>query len=87
MPSRFKHKQASLLWIGVFLFSLGIGLTTWLIFQTQIEKQRRQEQYNIIALMQKSYSKESLKTAYLAELLGLSCDQPTNIFDFSLLEG
>lgn len=42
--------------------------------------------YKIVAIVQTTDSKEPLKTVYLAELLNLSIDQPTNLYHFHLKE-
>ena len=46
-----------------------------------------QEQYRISAIIQTGPEKEALKTAYLAELLGLSLDQSTNLYAFDIKKG
>ena len=40
-------------------------------------------QYQIVAIVQTGPKKEALKTVYLAELLELSTDQPTNLYQFN----
>jgi hypothetical protein len=42
--------------------------------------------YYIVAIVQQGPDKDILKTEYLAELLGLSLDTPTNLFKLSLEE-
>jgi cell division septal protein FtsQ len=46
----------------------------------------RDSKYNIIAIVQRGPDKDVLKTEYLAESLGLSVDQPTNLYMLSLDE-
>lgn len=41
----------------------------------------------IVAIVQKSSEKEALKNAYLADLLRLSVDEPTNLFHLNVKEG
>jgi hypothetical protein len=43
--------------------------------------------YQIVALVQTGPEKEALKSAYLAEILGLSWDRPSNLYRFHLREG
>lgn len=58
-----------------------------LVYYRYIKKQRLlQPQYNIVAILQTTSDKEKLKTVYLAELLKLSVDQPTNLFRFNTKE-
>lgn len=40
------------------------------------------EKYKIVALIQTGPEKEALKTAYLAEILGLSADRPVSLYAF-----
>lgn len=42
--------------------------------------------YHIVALVQTCSNTEWLSTSYLAELIGLSADQPTNLYHFNCLE-
>jgi hypothetical protein len=46
------------------------------------EMQRNDPSYHIVAVVQTSPHVEGLKTSYLAELMGLSVDQPRNLFQF-----
>lgn len=45
---------------------------------------KHDEAYQVVAIVQKGPHKETLKTVYLAELLGLSIDQPTNLYQLNL---
>lgn len=47
----------------------------------------RDAKYNVVAIVQATPEKEALKTAYLAELLELSLDRPTNLYRFNSQEG
>ncbi|BBI18369.1 FtsQ-type POTRA domain-containing protein [Neochlamydia sp. S13] len=69
-----------------YAFTLAISgsASGGLIYYKYIKRQRLyNSQYNIVAIAQTTPDKEPLKTAYLAELLNLSIDQPTNIFRFN----
>jgi hypothetical protein len=75
--------RTAFLWIllitGFFTGSTAVGL----FYYRHVKKLRYQQpQYNIVALIQTTPDKELLKTIYLAELLNLSADQPTNLFRF-----
>lgn len=47
-------------------------------------KQEKVSKYNIVAIVQKNSEVESLKTAYLSEILDLSTDRPTNLYRFDI---
>lgn len=76
------------LWIllSILLVS-GIAFMGWLYYLHVKDLRLNDDQYRIVAIIQKSPQKESLKTMYLAQLLGLSLDQPTNIFKFNSKKG
>lgn len=59
---------------------------TMLYFKHVSEKQRHDPAYQIVAIVQSSSNTEDLKTVYLAELLNLSIDRPTNLYSFSSKE-
>jgi len=82
-----KNLQPIFKWSLLGIFLLGLLLTVWLFFEQQYDKRRHDPQYDIIALLQSSEGKESLKTAFLAELLNLSLDLPTNIFQYDAKQG
>lgn len=55
-----------------------------LMYYHYVKAQRANDpKYQIVALVQTCSQKEPLKTAYLAELLDLSLDEPTNLFRFN----
>lgn len=77
-------------WIIIFLSTLlisGLAWMGWLYNLHLKEKSMHDEQYNIIAIVQSSQQKESLKTLYLAELLNLSIDKPMNLYQFNVRQG
>lgn len=59
-----------------FVLSLG-GAFSWSYYQ---ERKLADEKYQIKAIVQTGPEKEALKSAYLAELLGLSVDSPTSLY-------
>jgi len=76
------------LWI--FLWTLAISGSAWLgwFYYVHLRGSRSHDpQYNIEAIVQSHPQKEGLKTVYLAELLKLSLDNPTNLYDFDIEEG
>jgi hypothetical protein len=78
----------ALLWIffSTLLIS-GSAFMGWLYFLHLKDRRLNDSQYQIVAIIQKTSQKESLKTMYLAELLGLSLDQPVNLYRFDSEEG
>jgi hypothetical protein len=76
--------RTACLWIMLFTLAISGSAFGGLIYYKYIKRQRLyNSQYNIVAIAQTTPDKEPLKTAYLAELLNLSIDQPTNIFRFN----
>lgn len=57
----------------------------WYLQEIQNKKEHN-PQFTIVALAQSTQSGEPLKSAYLAELLGLSTDQPQNLYQFNSRE-
>lgn len=64
----------------------GTGFVGWLAYYYHLQQRFEDPQYQIIALMQETSSPQILPTVYLAELLDLSLDQPTNIYKFNLVD-
>lgn len=83
--SDFLSLKRALIWIlsSALLFS-GTGLIIWLIYFHQLKQKFNDPHYQIIAIMQETVTPESLQTNYLAELLDLSLDRPTNLYQFDL---
>lgn len=76
------------LWIFIWTLVIsGIAWMGWLYYLHLKTASQNDKQYDIIAIMQSSHHQEGLKTVYLAELLGLSVDKPTNLYQFNLEEG
>lgn len=78
----------ALLWILVStLLVSGTAFMGWLYFLHVKDRRLHDDQYRIVAIIQKSAQKEALKTIYLAQLLDLSIDQPVNLYQFDGREG
>ena len=76
------------LWILLStLLVSGTAFMAWLYMLHEREIKRKDEQYKILAIVQSTSGPSALKTAYLAELLGLSIDKPVNLFQFDSHEG
>lgn len=80
--------STALLWI--FLSTLVVSGSICLIYyfckSNELSKSRM-SQYNITTIVQTGPQREALKTLYLAELLNLSFDKPTNIYAFNESDG
>lgn len=72
--------------LTALLFLLpAIGFTLYRVVRDHFVTRMLDEKYHIDTIVQTGLVKDALPTIYLAELLGLSCDQPTNFFTFDSL--
>lgn len=71
--------------LSTLIFS-GSVILGYLYFQHVKENHANNDAFNIIAIIQASSHHEALNTAYLAELLDLSIDKPTNLYKFNSKE-
>jgi len=86
MPKKIPLNTAlGLILLSVLLLSGSVGLGV-LYFQHVKENHASNNAFNIVAIIQTTSHHEALKTAYLAELLDLSTDQPTNLYRFNTKE-
>jgi hypothetical protein len=73
----------AMLWILLSILCIsGSFFMGWLYYLHMKKCRLQDEQYRIIAIIQHTPQTESLKTNYLAELLNLSVDQPSNLYGF-----
>lgn len=79
-------KAISIITLSVFCVFISFA-ACFLYFKRIQEKQRTNPAYHIVAIMQAVSGSDELKTIYLAEMLGLSVDQPKNLYAFDLKEG
>lgn len=73
----------------IFLSNIFVGclaLMGWLYYLHLRELSYQDPKYQIIAVVQSTTQAEELKTVYLAELLDLSLDRPTNLYQFDRQE-
>lgn len=78
----------ALLWIlGSTLLISGTAFMGWLYYLHNKERRLQDDQYKIAAIVQSTAQSDSLKTNYLAEVLGLSIDKPINLYQFNAYEG
>lgn len=78
-------KALTLILLSVLLIS-GTAASAIFYFQYIKNLQASDDQFKIVALIQTTSEKEHLKTNYLAELLDLSVDRPTNLYRFNAKE-
>jgi hypothetical protein len=67
-----------------FFFLFVIIAISFVCFIKNKQKNIKDSKYNITSIVQTGPEKEALKTLYLAELLGLSEDKPTNLVAFDI---
>lgn len=68
---------------SVLIVSLPVYLATW-GYQFYQERLKSNARFQITTLVQTGPEREALRTVYLAEILGLSKDKPTNLYRFSI---
>jgi len=66
--------------IGSTCLTLVLSLSGYIIWSRSMQKKRTDPHYKIVSIIQTGPEKEVLKTAYLAELLGLSSDCFTSLY-------
>ena len=84
MTGEWTVRQALRLLIGSTLITLVCFLGGYFFYHRSKHKKLHDERYRITSLIQTGPEKEVLKTVYLAELLGLSSNAPTNLYKFNL---
>lgn len=77
-------RQALFCLIGSTFFTLTTSLGGYWLWSKHRNERLLNEKYRITSIIQTGPEKEALKTGYLAELLGLSMDQPTQLYALDL---
>lgn len=75
-------RQSFFYLIGSTCLTLLVTLGTYWLWKSHKNKRLCSEKYRIASIIQTGPEKEALKTSYLAELLGLSLDAPTQLYAF-----
>ncbi len=83
MSREWTMRQSLFCLIGSTCLTLVLSLGGHSIWKKQRNERLRSPAYRISAIIQTGPEKEALKTAYLAELLGLSVDCPTQLYAFN----
>lgn len=73
-------KQSLFCLIGSTLATLTLSLGSYWLWKKHRNERLFSEKYRITSIIQTGPEKEALKTPYLAELLGLSLDHPTQLY-------
>lgn len=77
----------AILWIVLStLLISGSSYVGFYFFRKWEREKRLDDRYQVVAIVQTGPQREPLKTAYLAELMDLSVDQPSNLFAFDTKE-
>ena len=80
---KLTHKQAfNVIFGSAFLVVISF-FAIWYGYRSFLGRCQRNHDYDIVAIVQRSHSRDVIPTKYLAELLHLSSDQPTNLYHFS----
>lgn len=82
--TQWSMRQALFCLIGSTAFTLSISLGGYFLYRNYRHDRLYSEKYRIGAIIQTGPEKEGLKTTYLAEILGLSVDKPTQIYALDL---
>lgn len=77
-------KQALFCLIGSTCFTLVLSVGAFSLYRNWKMKRMTSPQYRIVSIIQTGMEKEALKTAYLAQLLHLSVDDPSQLYALDL---
>lgn len=80
MSQEWTMRQSLFCLIGSTCLTLFLSLGGYSIWKKHRNERLRSATYQITTIIQTGPEKEALKTAYLAELLGLSVDLPTQLY-------
>lgn len=84
MRREWTARQAIFCLIGSTALTLSAALTGYSLWKKHERERLLSDSYKIRAIIQTGPEKEALKTAYLAELLGLSADQPIHLYALNM---
>lgn len=77
-------RQALFCLVGSTLCTLTLSLGGYWSWSKYRHNRLCDEKYRVVAILQTGPEKEALKTDYLAELLGLSADQPMSLYAINM---
>lgn len=79
--------RKAIFWIFASLVLISGSVSLSFIFFNHVRQWRaNDDKFRVVAIVQTGPEREALKTEYLAELLNLSVDQPTNLYHFNSKE-
>jgi hypothetical protein len=82
-----KQFRKSLFWIfGSLACTACLSFVGYSAYSRWFTNRLKSDKYSVRAIIQTGSQKEALRTTYLAELMGLSVDQPKNIYSICLKE-
>lgn len=84
MSSHWTIQKALFYLIGSTILTLTCSITGFTVWKNHRKAKLESEKYRVKAIIQTGPEKEALKTAYLAELLGLSSDKPAQLYALNL---
>ncbi|HEY4831246.1 MAG TPA: hypothetical protein VIH61_01615 [Waddliaceae bacterium] len=85
-----KHTQKlplrrALIYIALITCLVSGTASMGMLYYFHVKKLRQQDEaYHVVAIVQRGIHKETLRTVYLSELLGLSIDRPSNLYQLNL---
>ena len=79
-PSHWPLQKSLFILIGSTLLTLSVSIGGYTLFRYMRQSKLHSKEYEIAAIVQTGPEKEALKSSYLAELLDLSLDAPTNLY-------
>lgn len=84
MRREWTMRQALMCLVGSTCLTLAISLTGFSFWKKHRKERLESPSFWITAIIQTGPEKEALKTAYLAELLGLSADNPKQLYALNM---
>ncbi len=84
MSREWTMRQSLFCLIGSTCLTLTVALVGYSFWNKHRNERMQSDTYRITAVIQTGPEKEALKTSYLAELIGLSADRPTQLYALNL---
>lgn len=83
-PKTWTLRQCLFFLVGTMCCTALLSFSGYALWKRKKEEKLQNKEYQILAIIQTGPEKEALKTAYLAEILGLSRDAPTQLYAFDI---
>jgi len=78
--NHWTFRQATVVLVVSVTVTFTLSFGSYFLYRHRKMKRLTEPRYFVTSIIQTGPEKEALKTAYLAELLGLSADRPTNLY-------